>query len=60
MDYKEFILLSEDEREELKNAYNLIHNIKEKMSVDFEEYSAIKTSLAYLNNAINYKDKFLT
>ena len=54
MNNEEYTLLSESEIEKLKEAYNLIEKVKEKISFEYEEYSAIKTSLLYLNNAINY------
>lgn len=60
MNNEEYILLSESEKEELKKAYNLIEKVKENINIEYEEYSAINTSLAYLNNAINYKKKFLS
>lgn len=60
MNNEEYILLSESEIEKLKEAYNLIEKVKEKISFEYEEYSAIKTSLLYLNNAINYNKKFLS
>lgn len=55
-----YILLSKSEREELKKAYEIIEKVKEKINLDYEEYAAIKTSLYYLNNAIKYKEKFLS
>lgn len=60
MNNEEYILLSESEIEKLKEAYNLIEKVKEKITFEHEEYSAIKTSLLYLNNAINYNEKFLS
>lgn len=60
MNEEGYILLSESEREELKKAYELINKVKEKINIDYEEYSAIKSTLSYLNNAINYKEKFLS
>ncbi|MDU3522572.1 MAG: hypothetical protein E7F58_13070 [Clostridium saudiense] len=57
---EEYILLSTSEREELKKAYEIIEKVKETIDVDYEEYAAIKTALSYLNNAINYKEKFLS
>lgn len=58
--YEEFILLSENEKDELKKAYQLIKHVKEKISIDYEEFFVINTVLEYLNNAINYKEKFLS
>lgn len=55
-----FILLSEDEKEKLKKAYNLIKSVKDKINIEYEEFFAINTTLEYLNNAINYKKKFLS
>lgn len=60
MNEEGYILLSENEREELIKAYELIKKVQEKINIDYEEYSAIKTTLSYLNNAINYKEKFLS
>lgn len=57
---EEYILLSNSDREELKKAYKIIERIKEKIDIEYEEYAAIKTTLSYLNNAINYKKKFLS
>ena len=59
-DYEEFILLSENEKDELKKAYQLIKHVKEKISIDYEEFFVINTVLEYLNNDINYKEKFLS
>lgn len=55
-----YILLSNSEKEELKKAYELIEKVKQKININYEEYAAIKTTLSYLNNAINYKKKFLS
>ncbi len=60
MKNEEYILLSESEIEELKEAANLIEKVLGNITIEHEEFSAIKTSLAYLNNAINYKKKFLS
>ena len=57
---EKYILLSRSEIGELKKAYELIEQVKEKINIDYEEYGAIKTTLYYLNNAINYKKKFLS
>lgn len=56
----DYILLSNSEKEELKKAYELIEKVKQKINIHYEEYAAIKTTLSYLNNAINYKKKFLS
>lgn len=60
MNEDDLILLSENEKEKLKKAYHLIRSVKDKISIEYEEYGAIKTTLYYLNNAINYKKKFLS
>ena len=60
MNDEEFILLSENEKEKLKSAYHLIKSVKDKISIEYEEFFAINTTLEYLNNAINYKKKFLS
>lgn len=60
MNDEEFILLSENDKEELKKAYQLIKHVKDKISINYEEFFVINTTLEYLNNAINYKEKFLS
>lgn len=60
MNEEEFILLSEEGRNELKKAYQIIKGVRDKISIDYEEFFAINTTLDYLNNAINYKQKFLS
>ena len=60
MKNEEFLLLSDYERAELKKAYLLIKQVKEKIDYEYEEYFAIQSSLDYLNNAINFKVKFLS
>lgn len=60
MNEEEFILLSEEDRNELKKAYQIIKGVRDKISIDYEEFFAINTTLDYLNNAINYKQKFLS
>lgn len=61
-DYKqeEYLLISEEERQELRKAYKIIEDVKSRLNIDYEEFSAINTTLYYLNNAINYKKKFLS
>lgn len=56
---EEYILLSDDDREELKKAYKILKKIKDKINYDYEEYSCINTSLDILDDAINWKKKFL-
>lgn len=60
MNEEEFILLSEEGRNELKKAYQIIKGVRDKISIDYEEFFTINTTLDYLNNAINYKQKFLS
>lgn len=60
MDEQEFILLSEEDKEELKKAYQIIEQVRDKISIDYEEFFVINTTLEYLNNTINYKEKFLS
>lgn len=52
------IFISKSQRECLLKAYDLIEQIKLNVSNDCEEYSAIKTTLYYLKNAIKYKEKY--
>ena len=51
------IFINESQRQSLKTAYLIINSIKEKLTWDYEEYSAIDTSLYYLKNAIYYKKR---
>lgn len=60
MNDEEFILLSENEKEKLIKAYRLIKSVKDKISIDYEEFLVINATLEYLNNAINYKKRFLS
>nr|DAQ05112.1 MAG TPA: hypothetical protein [Bacteriophage sp.] len=57
---EDYILLEENEREELRKAYEIIEKVKNKINYDYEEYSCINTTLDYLNTAINYKKKMLS
>jgi hypothetical protein len=57
---EEYILLEEDKREELRKAYEIIEKVKNKINLDYEEYTCIDTTLDYLNVAINYKKKMLS
>lgn len=57
---EEYILLEEDKREELRKAYEIIEKVKNKINLDYEEYTCIDTTLDYLNVAINYKKKRLS
>lgn len=57
---QEYLLISEEEREELRKAYKIIEGVKNKLNIDYEEFFAIDTTLQYLNNAINYEKKFLS
>nr|DAK63100.1 MAG TPA: hypothetical protein [Caudoviricetes sp.] len=57
---EEYILLEEDKREELRKAYKIIEKVKNKINLDYEEYTCIDTTLDYLNVAINYKKKMLS
>ena len=58
---EEYILLSEEDKEELKKAYRIIEQVKNKINIDYEEFFfVIDTILQYLDNAINYKQKFLS
>ena len=56
---EEYVLLSDEDREELKKAYAILKRIKDKINYDYEEYSCINTTLGILDDAINYKKKFL-
>lgn len=60
MNEEQYILLSEEDKEELKKAYQIIEQVKNKINIDYEEYGAVNTTLYYLNNAINYKKKYLS
>lgn len=60
MESDDIILISESERRELKKAYNLIKKVESQITIDYEEFFAIKTALEYLNNAINYKKKYFS
>lgn len=51
------IFITENQREHLKSAYNLLNRIKENISVDHEEYVAIDSSIYYLKSAINFKER---
>lgn len=57
---EEYILLEENKREELKKAYEIIEKVKNEITLDYEEYTCIDTTLDYLNVAINYKKKRLS
>ena len=57
---EEYILLEEYKREELRKAYKIIEKVKNKINLDYEEYTCIDTTLDYLNVAINYKKKMLS
>lgn len=57
---EEYILLEEDKREELRKAYEIIEKVKNKINLDYEEYTSINATLDYLNVAINYKKKMLS
>lgn len=57
---EEYLLLEEDKREELRKAYEIIEKVKNKINLDYEEYTCIDTTLDYLNVAINYKKKMLS
>ena len=57
---EEYILLEEDKREELRKAYEIIEKVKNKINLDYEEYTCIDTTPDYLNVAINYKKKMLS
>ncbi len=52
------IFITEAQKDSLREAYSLIESIKANITWDYEEYSAINTSLEYLKNAINFKQKF--
>lgn len=57
---EEYILLEENKREELRKAYEMIEKVKNEITLDYEEYACIDTTLDYLNVAINYKKKRLS
>lgn len=57
---EDYILLEEDKREELRKAYEIIEKVKNEITLDYEEYTCIDTTLDYLNVAINYKKKRLS
>lgn len=57
---EEYLLLEEDKREELRKAYEIIEKVKNEITLDYEEYTCIDTTLDYLNVAINYKKKRLS
>lgn len=53
-------LLDDQSRYELQEIYDKLKKFSEAIDIEFEEFFTIKTSLEYLNNAINYKKKFLS
>ena len=53
---KDYILLEEDEREELRKAYDIIDKVKNDINPDYEEYVCLETTLDYLNVAIRKRD----
>lgn len=57
---EDYILLEEDKREELRKVYEIIEKVKNEITLDYEEYTCIDTTLDYLNVAINYKKKRLS
>lgn len=60
MKSNEILLIAENERKELEEAYSIIKKVESHITVDYEEFFAIKTALEYLNNAINYKQKYFS
>lgn len=56
---EEYKLLDNQSRYELQEIYDKLKKFSESIDIEFEEFFAIKTLLEYLNNAINYKKKFL-
>lgn len=52
------LFIKDCERERLRKIYSQIAILKDRISSEYEEYSAINTSLYYLKNAIEYKDKY--
>lgn len=58
MEKEELIFLNESERKKLKEAYEIIKNVRKGITVDYEEFSAINTTMEYLDNAIYYKRKY--
>lgn len=57
---EKYKLLDDRSRYELQEIYDKLKKFSESIDIEFEEFFAIKTSLEYLNNAINYKKKFLS
>lgn len=52
------LFITESQRNKLLSAYKIIEKLQNEISLEYEEYSAIDTTLYYLNNAIRYKEKF--
>ncbi|WJD81364.1 hypothetical protein [Priestia megaterium] len=55
---KDLVFINNQQREELKKAYYLIEYVYENISLDYEEYSIIKTTLGNLKKAIEYEKKY--
>ena len=58
MEKEELLFLNESDRQKLKEAYEIIKNVRAGITVDYEEFSAINTTMEYLGNAIYYKRKY--
>ena len=58
MEKEELLFLNESDRKKLKEAYEIIKNVRKGITVDYEEFSAINTTMEYLDNAIYYKRKY--
>lgn len=58
MEKEELLFLNESDRQKLKEAYEIIKNVRAGITVDYEEFSAINTTMEYLDNAIYYKRKY--
>lgn len=52
------IFINTGQREKLKEAYQTIDGIFKEISIEYEEFIPLDTSLEYLNRAINLESKF--
>lgn len=52
------IFINASQREKLKVAYQTIEEIFQEISIDYEEFIPLDTSLEYLNRAINIESRF--
>lgn len=56
---KTLTFISNEQRERLKQAYEIINNVYSEISIEYEKYSIINTTLFdYLKRAIEYEEKY--